>query len=108
MGSIRTRRQESPRESRLARAAKISKMVQPVHNIPIYEVLEEEGIELIHQKSMEILAEVGIDFYLEEAQQILKAHGVEIKENTAYFEPGLIEAYVSRAPSHFTQLARNP
>jgi len=108
MSSLRRRGQESPRERRLARAAKISKMVQPVHNIPVYELLNEEGIELIHQKSMEILTEVGIDFYLEEAQQILKNHGVEMKENTAYFEPGLIEEYVSKAPSHFTQLARNP
>ena len=108
MTSMRRRGQESPRERRLARAAKITKMAQPVHNIPVYELLDEGGIELIHQKSMEILSEVGIDFYLEEAQQILKGHGVEMRENTAYFEPGLIEEYVSKAPSHFTQLARNP
>ena len=57
---------------------------------------------------MEILAEVGIDFYLAEAHQILKAHGVKIKGDTAYFEPDLIKEYVSKAPAHFTQLARNP
>ena len=108
MSSTRRRRRENPRERRLARAAKISKMVQPVHNIPIYELLNEQGLELIHQKSMEILAEVGIDFYLDEARQILENHGVKIKGDTAYFEPGLIEEYVSKAPAHFTQLARNP
>lgn len=108
MSSTRRRRRENPRERRLARAAKISKMVQPVHNIPIYELLDEEGLELIHQNSMEILAEVGIDFYLDEARQILKDHAVKIKGDTAYFEPGLIEEYVSKAPAHFTQLARNP
>jgi trimethylamine--corrinoid protein Co-methyltransferase len=56
---------------------------------------------------MEILKDVGIDFYLEEAHQILKDHGVDMKGDTAFFEPGLIEEYVSKAPSHFTQLARN-
>ena len=79
MSSQTRRRRESPRERRLARAAKISKMTQPVHNIPIYEILNGEGVELIHEKSMKILAEVGVDFYYDEAQQILKAHGVEMK-----------------------------
>jgi len=108
MSSRRRRREESPRERRKARAAKISKMTQPVHTIPIYEILNGEGVELIHEKSMDILKEVGIDFYLGEAQQILKKHGVEMKGDTAFFEPGLIEEYVTKAPSHFTQLARNP
>ena len=108
MSSTRRRRRENPRERRLARAAKVSKMVQPVHNIPIYEILNDEGVELIHEKSMEILKEVGIDFYLDEAQKILKDHGVEMKGNTAFFEPGLIEEYVGKAPAQFTQLARNP
>jgi len=108
MSSTRRRRRENPRERRLARAAKISEMVQPVHNIPIYEILKDDGVELIHQKSMEILKDVGIDFYLDEARQILKDHGVEMKGDTAFFEPGLIEEYVTKAPDHFTQLARNP
>jgi trimethylamine--corrinoid protein Co-methyltransferase len=108
MSSNRKRRRENPRERRLARAAKVSKMVQPVHNIPIYEILNDEGVELIHAKSMEILKEVGVDFYLDEAQGILKEHGVEMKGDTAFFEPGLIEEYVAKAPDHFTQLARNP
>jgi len=82
-------------------------MTQPVHNIPIYEILNEEGVELIHEKSMEILKEVGIDFYLDEAHQILKDHGVSMKGDTAFFEPELIEEYIAKAPSQFTQLARN-
>lgn len=108
MSSRRRRRRESPRERRKARAAKISEMTQPVHNIPVYEILNEGGVELIHEKSMELLKEVGIDFYLDEAKQILEEHGVEMKGDTAFFEPGLIEEYVSKAPDHFIQLARNP
>jgi len=108
MTTRRRRRRESPRERRKARAAKISKMSQPVHDIPIYEILNEDGVELIHEKSMEILKEVGVDFYLDEAKQTLKDHGVKMDGDTAFFEPGMIEEYVSKAPSQFTQLARNP
>lgn len=86
----------------------IAKMVQPVLNIPIYELLNPEGIELIHQKSMQVLSEVGIDFYLAEARQILEDHTVDVQGETAYFDPGLVDEYISKAPSHFTQLARNP
>jgi trimethylamine---corrinoid protein Co-methyltransferase len=108
MSTKRRRRQESPRERRRARAAKIQQMTQPIHQIPIYELLNPEGVELIHQKSMEILAEVGVDFYLEEARQILEDHAVKMEGDTAFFDPSLIEKYISKAPSQFTQLARNP
>ncbi len=96
------------RDKRRERAEKISHMVQPVHNIPIYELVNPEGIELIHQKSLEILQEVGIDFYLEEAIAILKKSGVDVRGETAYFDADLILEYVAKAPSEFTQLARNP
>jgi len=108
MSSKRRRRRESPRERRKARAAKTIKMTQPIHRLPIYEIVGEEGIEIIHNKSMQILAEDGIAFHLEEARQILKKHGAEIRGEMAYFEPGLIDEYTAKAPQLFTQLARNP
>ncbi|MFN2111928.1 MAG: trimethylamine methyltransferase family protein [Anaerolineales bacterium] len=82
---------------------------QPIERqLPIYEILKKDQLELIHGKSLEILGEVGIDFYLEEARQILKEHGARIEGQTAFFTPQLIEKYRKRAPSQFTQLARNP
>lgn len=108
MSTRRRQRREPPRERRRARAAKVSKMLQPVRNIPVYEILDKTGIELIHEKSLEILAEVGIDFYLEEARQILQDHSVKMQGETALFDPDLVLEYVAKAPSQFTQLARNP
>ncbi|MBT3391178.1 MAG: trimethylamine methyltransferase family protein [Chloroflexi bacterium] len=102
------RRERGSRERRRERAQKITRMVQPIHNIPIYELVQPEGIELIHQKSLDILQEVGIDFYLPEALDTLKASGVDVRGETAHFEADLILDYVSKAPSGFTQLARNP
>jgi trimethylamine--corrinoid protein Co-methyltransferase len=84
------------------------KLAQPSHNIPIYELLDEEGAELIHRKSMEVLSEMGIMFFLDEARQILKAHGARVDGQMVYFDPEMVMEYVAKAPSEFKQLARNP
>ncbi len=108
MSRSKRRRDRGSRERRRERAEKVVRMVQPVHNIPIYELLKPEGVELIHEKSMEILKEVGFDFYYDEALEILNANGVDVRGETAHFDPDLLLEYVSKAPSEFTQLARNP
>jgi len=78
------------------------------YDLPVYELLDEEGIDRLHQTSMRILAELGIDFYDEETRAILKSHGADVRGDTVYFDPGLIEETVAQAPRQFTQLARNP
>jgi len=81
---------------------------QFTRHIPIYEILQPEGIEIIHEKSLEVLEEVGVDFYLEEAREILSRNGAKVEGETAYFTPDLVEEHLSHAPSQFTQIARNP
>jgi len=102
----RVRQRGGRSERRRQRAEKVISMVQPVHNIPIYELVNAEGIELIHQKSLEILQEVGIDFYLDEALSILKEHGVDVRGETAHFDADLNQEYVAKAPNEFAQLAQ--
>ena len=80
---------------------------QPRLEIPVYQLLDEEGVELIHRESMHILSEVGIDFYLEEAREILKEHGARVEDQTVYFDPDQVMEYIGKAPSIFTQLGRN-
>jgi trimethylamine--corrinoid protein Co-methyltransferase len=62
----------------------------------------------MHDASMRILSEFGIAFYDDEARSILKAHGAKVDGDMVYFDPDLIREYVAKAPSEFTQLARNP
>jgi trimethylamine--corrinoid protein Co-methyltransferase len=83
-------------------------MTPITYTLPVYELLDQDGIEHLHQASMRILSEFGIDFYDGEVRAILKEHGAELRGDTAYFDPGLIEEYLARAPHQFTQLARNP
>lgn len=103
-GQDRRRRRRDRRD----RASTVRKIEQPLHKVPLYELLHEEGLETLHRTSMQILSEVGIDFYDEEALAILAEHGARVEGETVYFEPALVEAYVAEAPSQFTQLARNP
>jgi trimethylamine--corrinoid protein Co-methyltransferase len=101
---IRDRRRE--RRARQSAAA-TAKMTQITYDLPVYELLTADGVECLHQASMRILAEFGIDFYDEEARAILKEHGADVRGETVYFDPALVEEYVAKAPRQFTQLARN-
>ena len=89
-------------------ATTIAKIAQPLNTLPPYELVNEEGIAKIHNASLEILSDVGIDFYDDEAQAILIQHGVRMQGDTAFFDREMIAEYVAKAPSQFTQLARNP
>jgi trimethylamine--corrinoid protein Co-methyltransferase len=84
-------------------------MIQPLHKLPVYELVDDETVELVHQTSLRILSEIGIAFYDDEALAILREHGAEVDEDDVVrFDPALVEEYIAKAPGHFTQLARNP
>jgi trimethylamine--corrinoid protein Co-methyltransferase len=105
----RERRRGGHRARRAAALARPKPKMKPItYQLPIYELLDEEGLDRLHQASMRILTEFGIDFYDEEVRAILKSHGADVRGDTVYFDPALIEEYVARAPGQFTQLARNP
>lgn len=110
MGRERTRGGHAGRRERRreARAAAQPQLSQPVNRFRPYEILDEEEVEKIHQASMEILSNIGIDFYDEEALAILREHGAHVQGETVTFDPALVQEYVAKAPSKFTQLARNP
>src|SRR5262245_22409808 len=106
MSDATERRRERP--ARHAAAAAAPQTRQITYDLPVYELLRKEGEDRLHEASMRILAEFGIDFYDEEVRDILKQHGAELRGDTAFFDPALIEKYVGMAPRQFTQLARNP
>jgi trimethylamine--corrinoid protein Co-methyltransferase len=94
----------SPEES-----AAVVKITQPLHKLPVYDLVDDEALELVHQTSLRILSEIGIAFYDDESLAILREHGAEVGEDDVVrFDPALVEEYVAKAPNSFTQLARNP
>lgn len=95
-------------EGRRERTASVIKMAQPLHQLPVYELLDEEGIELLHATSLRILSEIGIAIHDNECLGILKKHGAKVEGEVVCLDPALVEEHVAKAPDKFVQLARNP
>ena len=107
MTDERLARRRAQRRERQATQA-VHQLTQPLHTLPTYELVDQEGLHKIHQASLTILSEIGIDFYDDEVLAILASHGAVVKGSTVFFDPVSIMEHVARAPSQFTQLARNP
>ncbi|MDJ0754097.1 MAG: trimethylamine methyltransferase family protein [Ardenticatenaceae bacterium] len=104
----RAKRRRRQRPDPAVNREKVAKITQPLMNLPPYEVVDAERLQLIHEKSMQILEEGGIAFLYDEAQEILRAHGVKVENDVAYFDRELVMAYLAQAPSTFTWSAANP
>lgn len=89
-------------------AAHVASIVQPLHTLPVYNLVDEERVAQIHDKSMQILEEAGIAFYDEEARQILRDCGAKVVDDVAYFDRELVADYLRHAPTQFILQARNP
>ena len=107
----RRRRSGSGREAKLARAAAGSQ-AQPYiqRKIPVFDILNEEGLGIIEHNADTILEQIGIDFRDDaEALQMWKDAGADVQGERVRFPRGLCRQLVSdNAPSMFTQHARNP
>ncbi len=77
--------------------------------IPPYDMMSEEGIELIEDKTEELLQEVGVDFRGDdEALRIWRAAGADIKGQRVRFDRGFLRQLLKTVPSQFTMHGRNP
>ena len=80
-----------------------------VRHVPLYEMLSDEGAEIIENNAEIILEEIGIEFKDDpEALDILREHGANVQGQRVHFPRGLCREYCQKAPSEFTQHARNP
>ena len=78
-------------------------------NIPNYEVLTEEALDLIEANAETVLAEIGVNFVDNpEALARWKAAGAEIDGERVRIPHGLARKLCATAPSQYTQHARNP
>jgi trimethylamine--corrinoid protein Co-methyltransferase len=82
--------------------------VQPVLKIPTYDLLTEEQVELVHDKSMQILEEAGIAFLYEPALEIFRQNGAKIEDSVVYIDREMVQETLAQAPSTYIWSARNP
>ncbi|WP_255561365.1 trimethylamine methyltransferase family protein [Pseudohoeflea coraliihabitans] len=74
-----------------------------------YEVLDEEGLELIEANADTILEEIGIEFRDDsEIISLWKEAGADVRGERVHFPKGLCRQLLATAPETFTQHARNP
>jgi trimethylamine--corrinoid protein Co-methyltransferase len=103
------RRSGGGREGRRAlRAAPVVAFPTLVRNIPTYEILPGEAVELIHDESMKILEEVGCEFRDDQAPAMWKAAGADVRGTRVRIDRALLMQLISSVPPEFTIHARNP
>ena len=101
----------SGREARRAARARPKTAYAPyiVRRVPTYDVLSEEGLQIIEANAETILEEIGIDFRDDaEALALWREAGADIKGERVHIPRGLARALIATAPATFTQHARNP
>ena len=83
---------------------------QPHNPYQPFNILSDDQIEALHNKSLDVLQEIGINFLLEEARVILKVAGADVDDSSTRvrFDRNLIETTIANAPSVFKVHARNP
>jgi trimethylamine---corrinoid protein Co-methyltransferase len=93
---------------RRERAAPAASFPALVRRIPVYDVLPEEAIELIHEESCRILEDVGIEFRDDEAAAMWKAAGANVEGHRVRIDRGQLMELVGLIPERYTMHARNP
>lgn len=109
--ATRGRRPSGRDAKRAARTARAQNFVPYItRKIPYYEVLGNDGLELLEHNADTILQEVGIDFRDDpEALQLFRGAGADVQEERVRFPRGMCRSLVqATAPREFTQYARNP
>lgn len=76
--------------------------------IPVYQVLDEEHLERIHEASLAILEEVGIEFRDDETIALWRDAGADVQRYRVRIPRALLMALVAKNPSRFVVHARNP
>jgi trimethylamine---corrinoid protein Co-methyltransferase len=105
------RRASGGRDARRAARSKPTLVQYPYisRQVPVFDVLGEEGLQTIEYNADTILQEIGIEFRDdEEALAMWRDAGADVDGTRVRVPRGLCRALAKTAPSSFTQHARNP
>ena len=106
--TTQSRRRGREKRRRARTATPIVHMPALVRETPLYEILNDEGVELIHDASMRILEEVGIDFRDAEALDIWQEAGADVSGARVRIDRALLMSLIDQAPREFELHGRNP
>jgi len=108
-GPSSSSRRAGGREGRRAlRSAPMASFPTLVREIPVYNLVPDDAVELIHEESLRILEEVGCEFRDDEAVASWKTAGADVSGTRVRIDRALLMELVSKVPPEFTLNARNP
>lgn len=83
---------------------------QPRRPFPATPAVSEDQLEAIHLASLTVLEEIGIDVLHDEARAILKREGADVRADSVRvrFDRGLVESKIGLAPRTVRLHSRNP
>ncbi|WP_425070488.1 trimethylamine methyltransferase family protein [Sagittula sp. S175] len=95
------------RAERTSTAVDVAKFIE--RNIPNFEVLNDEALEIIEHNAETVLEEIGVNFVNNPgALALWKEAGADVQGERVRIPRGLARQLCATAPSQFTQHARNP
>jgi trimethylamine--corrinoid protein Co-methyltransferase len=95
------------RAERTAVSVETAKYIE--RNIPNFEILNEEALEMIEHNAETVLEEIGVNFVENpKALQMWKDAGADVQGERVHIPRGLARELIKTAPSEYTQHARNP
>ncbi|WP_306110477.1 MULTISPECIES: trimethylamine methyltransferase family protein [Roseovarius] len=95
------------RAERTAVSVETAKYIE--RNIPNFEILNEEALEMIEHNAETVLEEIGVNFVENpKALQMWKDAGADLQGERVHIPRGLARELIKTAPSQYTQHARNP
>lgn len=105
---VRTRRRASlaKRDARLR--GPIIYRPTAVRNIPVYEILETDGLAAIDDRAMQILEQTGIEFRDDVSADIWRKAGADVSGYRVRIPRELLRSVIETVPSEFDYIARNP
>ena len=106
----RNRRAGGRSQKQFDRATTSSVRVPYIHRkIGTYNILDEEGLELIEHNADLLLQETGMEFHDDpEILQLFRDAGADVQDTRVRFEPGMCRSIIQKsAPKQFKQHARN-
>jgi trimethylamine--corrinoid protein Co-methyltransferase len=78
-------------------------------NIPNFEILNEEALQIIEHNAETVLEEIGVNFVENPAAlDRWRAAGADVKGERVHIPRGLARKLIATAPKTYTQYARNP
>ncbi len=78
------------------------------NQMPRYEILSADAVEVLDQGWRRIVSEIGIQFAKPEAVELFRRAGQQVEGDVVHLDPEFVLEQVAKAPQEFDVQASNP